>query len=389
MPISVKYGVPIQTAGQIAFAGGKGIFAQERDRYQLQQDALTQKESQFTRDLEYQKDLALLKDRQFQDQQEAANYRFERGIQATQYDRYQGRLADMQRMGMGEQFRIAGEGRADTRMQAQEVRRDKRLISQEGRQRETREEEQKYLLANKSAEKITEWAKNVSPEQAEQVVKQWEQQYGRDFPFQSEYDSQRTRMDYGTASAQIREQLGGDATDGDVSGFIRQDENGNAVPLYDDPIMQAEAIRQERENIFQREYKQNTLNFNAGKQNWLEEQNVAERDLKEMVERNSRLESALDEQRKEEVKRYDDRQKVRKSLIGKKDADGEWMSDPQKEAWMAEYDKIVGQDSLPGQAGPGSSMNNPIIVNSLEHAKSLKLSKGTWVKGPGGTGQVK
>ena len=165
MAIRVQYQVPVATGGEIAYQGGRGLFEQERDKYDegvrqfdeqqgLAEQRLAQQESQYGRTLNYQQELAMLKDRQLQDQMAPRGYQFERGIQATAYDRQQGRMADLQRLGMGEQFRMAGEERADTRRQAQEGRQEGRQLTQERRQRARQLEDRAWEQGEREAQAI-------------------------------------------------------------------------------------------------------------------------------------------------------------------------------------------------------------------------------------------
>lgn len=246
MAIRVNYTVPMQTAGPIAYAAGRGLFEQKQDQFNEERRRFDEQqaglESRFARNLQYQQELAMLKDRQFQDQQAQQAYRFDTGLQATAYQREMDRRNRLQQLGYGEMFQRGREERADVRDIAGEKRADERQLSSETRQQQRREAEKQWLTANRDAELMLK--KGLKPEQLEQAAAQWEQRNGRDFPYQG---AMQERMGEGEGVSVARGILG-DAywNPSYESYFSALDEKD--VPLAAFQLRQSEVQRKDKIN---------------------------------------------------------------------------------------------------------------------------------------------
>ena len=341
MGIRVNYSVPMATSGPIALAAGRGLFEQKQDVFNegarqfdegqaLAEAKMAQQESQFGRDLQYQQELALLKNRQFEDQQAQRAYQFDTGIQATGYQREMDRRNRLQAMGYGEMFQQAGEKRADVRDIAGEERADERMISSEGRQQQRRDAEKQWLTANKDAELILK--KGLRPEQLEQVAKQWEQRNGRDFPYQG---AMQERMGESEGVVMARGILEGTdvMTEGMAAAF-------EGLPP-EVAIEKAFGLRTEYQN------EQKDIRANQNRLDVKEADNAArlEQAMATAIATTKKEEQAyLDKRFAEYMKPYKDENEATKQR------------DPQKAMDLAEADlelrknsRIVGQEALPGQ----------------------------------------
>ena len=291
MGIAINYAVPVPTAGQIAYQGGRGLFEQERDKFllgeeqfdeRLYQDesqfarnlyqqgsqfdqslaqrgsqfdrnlaqqgsqfdqSLAQKGSQFDQRLSYDQNLALLKDRQLQENQDWQSGERALEREAQGYDRQQSRYFDLAKMGLQNRANIAGENRAN-----------ERLLSKESRQKQQQLQDQRYTRALAAADSI-ESDNRLNPAQRQQAIDQWDAQYGEmsqfdhQFPFQSSLAANTNRPDYGAMAADIKAQLGVYGEE-DIGLFLRTGDDGKPVAIYEDPVLQSEAIR---DHVFKRQ----------------------------------------------------------------------------------------------------------------------------------------
>ena len=334
MAIRVRYDVPVATAGAVSLAAGRGLFDQKQDifneearRFDEQQEGV---ESRFARNLQYQQELAMLKDRQFQDQQAQQAYRFDAGLQATAYEREMDRRSRMQQLGYGEMFQRGREERADVRDIAGEKRQEERLLSSEGRQQQRRDAERQWMTANKDAEMILK--KGLKPEALAQVAKQWEQRNGREFPYQGAMQERMGESEGVTIARGILE--GTDVmTEGMASAF-------EGLPP-EVAIEKAFGLRTEYQN------EQKDIRANQNRLDVKEADNAArlEQAMATAIATTKKEEQAyLDKRFTEYMKPYKDENETTKQR------------DPQKAMDLAEADlelrkksRIVGQEALPGQ----------------------------------------
>ena len=341
MAIRVVYQPSVATGGAVSLAAGRGLFEQKQDvfneearRFDEGQDLaearLAQQESQFGRNLQYQQELALLRNRQFEDQQAQQAYQFGATQQASAYQNEMNRRNRLQQMGYGEMFQRGREERADTRAIAGEERADERNISSETRQQQRRDAEKQWLTANKDAELILK--KNLRPEQLEQVAKQWEQRNGRDFPYQG---AMQERMGESEGVVMARGILEGTdvMTEGMAAAF-------EGLPP-EVAIEKAFGLRTEYQN------EQKDIRANQNRLDVKEADNAArlEQAMATAIATTKKEEQAyLDKRFAEYMKPYKDENEATKQR------------DPQKAMDLAEADlelrkksRIVGQEALPGQ----------------------------------------
>ncbi len=207
MAINIQHQVPVSTAGQIAYGAGLGEFQKEADAFYegqrqfdeqmaIKQQQMQQQENQFTRNMGYQRDLAMLRDDQLNRKLGQNDYQYDMGLQSREADRalrYQ--MGDERNQLLGQEMEQRGQ-LSMNREQRGDMRRMQTQMSQTG------------MAAAANIEKT----QFRNKEQKQQAIDQWVEQFGQYFndqyPMQSTMDSHKNSLDYGAAVQQFTEGFG-------------------------------------------------------------------------------------------------------------------------------------------------------------------------------------
>lgn len=380
MAINIEYSVPVETSGQIAYDAGRGIFEQKEDAFNLQQEALDQRGSQFDRNLNYQQQLAMLKNQQFQQQQYQQDSQFNQQMQSRAYESDADRQFRLMQMGIQNQAGIAGEGRAEDRAIRGEDRQQERALSGELRAEQRGMQKQQYTKALAAAGAI-EQTKNLRPEQRQQAVDQWIKQYGGmpefdgQFPFQSTLKENINNVPVGEAVTAMVEELsigGIQATKADAMLFVNKD----GSPVYEDPkelsqakiqFMQSKWMKQKTDDdiAIRQATLQATKDNNALNAEILRENNADK--IKLAV--NEALETAEKERQAKATALQSKAQDISWKFRGTKDRDDKL---PTPEEVAAEEEAY-----LLHRAPSGSVRGKPIKINS--QAEYEAAPPGSWI----------
>ena len=249
MGIKVVYQPDFNIAGRLAYDAGEGEYRKQEAKFLESQrqfnQQISQRESQFGRELQYKQELAALQAAQKDRQMGQQAYQFERGLQATSADRQANRLA---------QYGLAG-------MRSQEAETARNAQAGFARSRQEREIAARVTAAGmeRAYQQAVAVAKHVyrTPEQAEQArigwVKDVGSQVGMDtFPALGPADINPNSVEVGKIDARVRElagRYGADPTYGDsilkeIRATIVEEKDGELVPRHETAKEQDAAVDQ-------------------------------------------------------------------------------------------------------------------------------------------------
>jgi len=210
MPINIQYIPDTAATGQIAYDAGRGLFLQNQDRFNLEQqkfgldlNRLNVNQDQYDRSLQEQQrqyDTSQgLAERKFSESQREFNSsfgeqqrQFDQGLQfkaqlAALQDYQQQRKLGQQQSQFDDQLQFsrqkqAAEQARQQQLQAIQQRKDLQAVRQQ-------KESRLYNQGLTAAQKVSDYLGKLNPDQQQQVIGQWMDQYGTlfggQFPFQS------------------------------------------------------------------------------------------------------------------------------------------------------------------------------------------------------------
>ena len=246
MAITLRYDVPAELQGRMAYQAGTGQYQQAQDRLALEQEALAQRERLSLAQLAQQREIAALGAQQQNRQLGAQMYQFD----AQRQDR--AALAEMDIASRFQQEMLRQQGFADMReadaeLQTQRLTAD---LTKEQMRIKQHYQDREFNQAMAAAKAVEEQRQYMSPEMYDQALGQWEQRYGQtagEYPFVGPNRPQNAPEVLSSMRASMQGLFGSNYVDGMENWVMNLEEPDRIKVLMDGAKLRADSMRAEEE----------------------------------------------------------------------------------------------------------------------------------------------